>query len=291
MDYTIDVLSGQWQQTQKDTTYVRDYRLTFVDLEDQPEITDTLVFKTFREYIISEAPAYSGLLWSKINVRADQNSFTSYIGTVTYSSSDDDRKVPKISGGVRMTSRHVRWSLAPVGYVYRDGLTPADVPPPSCGLDWDPETRDFKGADIEYPEETFTISVDLRQSVFTDAFMTTLNAMVGAVNAEPFNRFGKGELRYSGMTYSSYEEKDPETDAIEKWWSCTFDFRVSPTVTLTYPDMPPIEKEGWHYASFFYTKIEDEYTQQCTENLDAIYVNQVYPYADFSVFIFEEEET
>lgn len=286
MDYIIDVIGGQWQQTKKDTTYVRDYRLSFTDLERQPDLNDSYVYSVFRDYVTSEAASYSGLGWSKISLKVDPSTFSSYIGTVTYSSSEPDRKVPRISGGVRMTNRHVRWSLAPVNFALRNGVAAADVPPPSCGLNWDPETRDFQGADIEYPEETFTIAVDLRANQFTDAFMTRLNAMVGSVNSEPFNRFGRGELRYSGMTYSSYEEKDPETDAIEKWWSCTFEFRVSPTVTLTYPDFPAIEKEGWHYASFFYTKVEDEYTQQCTENLDAIYINQVYPYADFSVFNF-----
>ncbi len=65
-------------------------------------------------------------------------------------------------------------------------------------------------------------------------------------------------------------------------WEITFSFAASPNATgLTMGDITDIDKKGWEYLWVRYQDAEDE--DVLVKQPAAAYVEQVYPYGDFSL--------
>jgi len=66
-------------------------------------------------------------------------------------------------------------------------------------------------------------------------------------------------------------------------WEITFRFAASPNVTgLVIGDIRGINKKGWEYLWVRYTDDEDAAAKTLVKRPIAAYVEQVYPYGDFS---------
>lgn len=286
MNYQIDK-TGENSMTvnENDTSYEVKYRMVVTGVSGV--LQEANVYAIFRRFVILNAPVYRGFWWSNVRVQTDPAAFCVFDCTVTYSPRGNERekrKLPKISGSNIGGTAHKKVSIAQVSANVNPSYA-GKLPDMGLGVNW--QDGDFEGVDVDCPDDRFNIQIELPGSYFTSAFMYTMNRMVNTVNDAAFDRFGKGELRFLGMSYDSHEEENPETEEIEIWWSITLEFKVSPTVTVHYDGIGDVVKEGWHYLWPLYWTEVDDATKQEQKVLAAVYVNQMYAYADFSVFQFE----
>lgn len=146
------------------------------------------------------------------------------------------------------------------------------------------DAADFKGAisvnndsvegtDITIPVYNFKETHYLPALLVTPAYKATLFALTGKVNAFPFKGFAPGEVLFQGASGSQRGTED---------WEITFSFAASPNaVGLIVGDIVGIEKKGWEYLWVRYVDVED--SDVLVKQPAAVYVEQVYPYGDFSL--------
>jgi hypothetical protein len=94
------------------------------------------------------------------------------------------------------------------------------------------------------------------------------------VNGSGFKGFTKGEVLFLGASGSKRGLED---------WEITFRFAASPNVTgLSLGSITGIAKEGWNYLWVRFTDDEDATAKALIKRPIAAYVEQVYPYGNFS---------
>ena len=168
------------------------------------------------------------------------------------------------SGG----TQHVTQSLQTVARYARPGETAPDFKG-AIGVNND----SVEGIDITVPVFNFTETHYIPAALVTGAYKATLFHLTGKVNHAPFKGFARGEVLFLGASGSRRGVED---------WEISFKFAASPNaVGLTIGEITGIEKKGWEYLWVRYVDAEDENT--LIKKPAAVYVEQVYPYGDFSL--------
>jgi hypothetical protein len=130
-----------------------------------------------------------------------------------------------------------------------------------------------EGTDITIPVYNFKETHYLPAGWVTPAYKATLFYLTGKVNGGPFKGFAPGEVLFLGASGSQRGFED---------WEITFNFAASPNVTgLTVGQITGIVKKGWEYLWVRYEDAVDADT--LVKQPVAAYVEQVYPYGDFSL--------
>jgi hypothetical protein len=130
-----------------------------------------------------------------------------------------------------------------------------------------------EGTDITIPVYNFKETHYIPIALVTPAYKAALFYLTGKVNAAPFKGFAPGEVLFQGASGSQRGQED---------WEITFSFAASPNATgLTVGDITGIEKKGWEYLWVRYQDAED--ADVLVKQPAAVYVEQVYPYGDFSL--------
>ncbi len=163
---------------------------------------------------------------------------------------------------------HITQSLQTVAKYARPGNAPPDFQG-AIGVHHD----SVEGTDITIPVYHFKETHYLPAVLVTSAYKATLFSLTGKVNAAPFKGFAAGEVLFLGASGSQRGTED---------WELTFSFAASPNaVGLTVGDITGIEKKGWEYLWVRYQDAED--ANVLVKQPAAVYVEQVYPYGDFSL--------
>jgi len=133
----------------------------------------------------------------------------------------------------------------------------------------------IEGVEIEIPTYEWTETWRRPDSDIGTGYGAILYAVQGHVNAQPFRGFAAGEVLFRGAS-----GRKTRNDA----WELTYRFAASPNVTnLTVGPITGIAKKGWEYLWVVYEDEEDVNAKKLIKKPLAAYVEQVYPYADFSV--------
>ena len=132
-----------------------------------------------------------------------------------------------------------------------------------------------EGVDITVPVFNFSETKYLDALTVTPAFKYNLFILTGKVNGAPFKGYAKGELLFLGATGSKRGRER---------WAITYKFAASPNVV----NQPIgdggllVSKEGWQYLWVRFVDDEDPTAKTLIKRPVAAYVEQVYPYGDFS---------
>jgi len=137
-------------------------------------------------------------------------------------------------------------------------------------------TKDsVEGVDIVVPAYAFSEIHYLPTSAVTQSYKCTLAALTGKVNNSSFRGFAAGEVLFLGASGSKRGEED---------WEITFRFQATPNVTgLQVGNITGINKKGWEYLWVRYDDEVDNSARTLVKRPAAVYVEQVYQYADFSL--------
>ena len=188
------------------------------------------------------------------------------------------------------------------------------------GIGWNEESRTFDGCDITVPSKQSTISVVVDDECVDQNFLKMLTQMTGTVNSAPFDGLAKGECLFLGCDgsrrlrekqLSAQEEEDSETGTeYELVWDLSFEFAAAPNRKQWVKNIGYVNKRGWEYMHIMRRPVsvlekydipeqdnetDDEYAvveQDAGESEDdseatttpvGAYIEQVYPYSDFSL--------
>jgi len=163
---------------------------------------------------------------------------------------------------------HITQSLQTVNSYAPPGEAPPDFKG-AIGVNND----SVEGTDITIPVYNFKETHYIPIALVTPAYKATLFYLTGKVNAAPFKGFAPGEVLFMGASGSQRGQED---------WEITFSFAASPNATgLTIGDITGIDKKGWEYLWVRYQDSED--ADVLVKQPAAVYVEQVYPYGDFSL--------
>jgi len=166
-------------------------------------------------------------------------------------------------------TQHITQSLATVGRYAPPGKTAPDFQG-AIGVTHD----NVEGVDITIPVFNFSETHYIASNLVTPAYKATLFSLTGKVNGGTFRGFAPGEVLFLGASGSKRGQED---------WEITFRFAASPNVTgLVIGDIRGINKKGWEYLWVRYTDDEDAAAKTLVKRPIAAYVEQVYPYGDFS---------
>ncbi len=131
-----------------------------------------------------------------------------------------------------------------------------------------------EGTDITVPVFNFTETHYILNELVTPAYKLALFNLTGKVNGGGFKGFAKGEVLFLGASGAKRGLDD---------WEITFRFAASPNVaSLTLGSITGISKEGWQYLWVRFIDDEDATAKALIKRPVAAYVEQVYPYGDFS---------
>jgi hypothetical protein len=163
---------------------------------------------------------------------------------------------------------HITQSLQTIGSHAPPGEDPPDFKG-AIGVNND----SVEGTDITIPVYNFKETHYIPIALVTPAYKAALFYLTGKVNAAPFKGFAPGEVLFMGASGSQRGQED---------WEITFSFAASPNATgLTVGDITGIDKKGWEYLWVRYQDAED--ADVLVKQPAAVYVEQVYPYGDFSL--------
>lgn len=166
-------------------------------------------------------------------------------------------------------TQHITQSLANI----QRQAAPGFVAPNFFGAIGVSEDR-VDGTDITVPVFNFTETHYLDDAAVDGAYKLALFSLTGRVNNAGFKGFAKGEVLFLGASGSKRGLDD---------WELTFRFAASPNASgLTVGSINGINKEGWHYLWVRFADDEDAVSKTLIKRPIAAYVEQVYPYGDFS---------
>jgi hypothetical protein len=148
------------------------------------------------------------------------------------------------------------------------------------------------GCDIVVPEFNFTVRKKFAAEDVTAAYITELIGLTGTVNGASWTvtasgiqlAFAKGECLFKGA-----DAPEPEPDG--SGFFLTFHFAAAPNLTsgsggdprLTIQGLDPLDdKEGWHFLWIAYAQQQDAAAEYVIPRPIGAYVEQVYPYGDFT---------
>lgn len=137
-------------------------------------------------------------------------------------------------------------------------------------------TKDsIEGTDIIIPDFAFSETHQLPDMVVTSAYKALLFRMTGTVNNAPFRGLATGEALFKGASGS---KKDVNV------WELTFNFAGSTNAAnFDVGDIRVVTKRGWDYLWIEYEAVADEDAVQLVQTPKAVFVEKVYPEADFSL--------
>jgi hypothetical protein len=168
------------------------------------------------------------------------------------------------SGG----TQHITQSLQTVAKHAKPGKIPPDLKG-AIGFNND----SVEGTDITVPVFRFSETYSIPVALVTHGYKITLFQLTGRVNNAPFKGFAAGEVLFLGASGSRRG-----LDA----WEITYQFAASPNaVNLQVGDIQNISKKGWEYLWVRYGDVEDQ--KVLVKQPESVYVEQVYPYGDFSL--------
>lgn len=166
-------------------------------------------------------------------------------------------------------TQHVTQSLANIGKYSAPGFAAPDF----FGAIGVTDDR-VEGTDITVPVFNFTETHYILNDLVTPAYKIALFNLTGKVNGGSFKGFAKGEVLFLGASGSKRGLED---------WEITFRFAASPNVaSLSLGAITSVAKEGWHYLWVRFIDDEDATAKALIKRPIAAYVEQVYPYGDFS---------
>lgn len=130
------------------------------------------------------------------------------------------------------------------------------------------------GTEITVPVYNFSETYLLPPAFVTGAYKQTLFHTTGRVNNGLFKGFAKGELLFLGASGSQRGNED---------WEITYRFAGSANVdNFSIGDITGISKEGWQYLWVRFADDEDTSAKTLIKKPVAVYVEQVYEYADLA---------
>jgi hypothetical protein len=166
-------------------------------------------------------------------------------------------------------TQHISQSIANVGGYAAPGF----IAPNFYGAIGVTDDR-VEGTDITVPVFNFTETHYILNELVTPAYKLALFNLTGKVNGSGFKGFAKGEVLFLGASGSKRGLED---------WEITFRFAASPNVAgLSLGSITGISKEGWNYLWVRFTDDEDATAKALIKRPVAAYVEQVYPYGNFS---------
>lgn len=200
-----------------------------------------------------------------------------------------------VSGGVvtavSITSAGTNYTSAPtVAFSHPSGggaaatttigfIGPATAPNFNCAIN---VTKDnIEGVDITIPQFHFSETHYLPLALVTADYIKTVMAITGTVNEASFRSFDPAEVLFLGASGSQRNQEDVEV---------TFKFAAShnagPGIISVGRGDDKIEniiKRGWDYMWVRYKTYIDPVTQSQVKKPEYVYVEQVYPFGDFSL--------
>ncbi len=133
--------------------------------------------------------------------------------------------------------------------------------------------QNVTGVDITVPVYQFSETHQLADAVISIGYRSVLFALTGSMNTAPFRGMNPGECLFLGASGS---KRGTEL------WEITYKFAGSPNRSgLQIGDLGPITKRGWDYLWVQYGDDVDAAAQILIKKPVAVYVEQVYPAADF----------
>ena len=166
-------------------------------------------------------------------------------------------------------TQHITQSLATVGRYAPPGKAAPDFKG-AIGVTHD----NVEGVDITVPVFHFSETHYIASELVTGGYKATLFALTGKVNGAAFRGFSPGEVLFLGASGSKRGQDD---------WEITFRFAASPNVSgLQLGNITGINKKGWEYLWVRYADDEDAAAKVLVKKPIAAYVEQVYPYGNFS---------
>ena len=129
-----------------------------------------------------------------------------------------------------------------------------------------------EGVDVTDPQYRFSETHNFDTDTITDAYKNTLFSLTGCVNNGTFRGMAAGQVLFLGASGSQKGEED---------WAITYQFACSQNATgLQVGSITGITKRGWDYLWVRYEDTEDTAAKRLVKSPVAVYVEQVYRYAD-----------
>ena len=163
-------------------------------------------------------------------------------------------------------SRHVEVSHATRAYAIT-----GTAPNFNHGIGWNGEG--FDGVDIVSPSIVFDVTARTPAGFVANfaKFLNKVVPFVGCVNSKTFYGCEAGTILFNGITSSSLKSRQTSLGTNDYYWEMTYSFAASPNVTLNVNGVA-VPKLGWEYI----------WALGGEESVRAVYVEQVYQYADLS---------
>ena len=132
-----------------------------------------------------------------------------------------------------------------------------------------------EGVDIQVPAYHFTETHFMADAQVTPAYKMALFATTGCVNDDWFRGFAPGELLFLGASGAKRGSEQ---------WELTFRFSALPNQSnIQIGEITGITKYGWDYLWVQYEDDVDEDAVKLIKKPTAVYVEQVFPAALFSI--------
>ncbi|MCR4414629.1 MAG: hypothetical protein NUV77_19605 [Thermoguttaceae bacterium] len=220
--------------------------------------------------LLSASPAtYNGLV--RQYRRLERIAEDAWEGTVHYG-----RREPVQTGDVTWEfdttggTQKLTQSLATIGAYAPPGQTAPNFQG-AIGVTHD----SVEGVDITVPVFSFSLRATLADNLVTPAYRATIFGLTGRVNNAPFWGFAAGEVLFLGATGTKKNAED---------WEITYRFSASPNMTnIPVGPITVASKKGWEYLWVRYADDVDGTAKRAVKRPLAAYVEQVYPYGDFSL--------
>jgi len=167
-------------------------------------------------------------------------------------------------------TQHITQSLATVGIYAAPGY---DAPyfQGAIGV----SQTGVEGVDIVVPVLHFSETHHFPSISWS--YRNLLATLTGTVNAGSFRGFAAGEVLFLGASGSRRE------DNTEFPWEVTFNFAAQPNRRhISVGNIRNISKAGWDYMWVRYAAEDDEDAGERIKRPVAVYIERVYPAADFS---------
>jgi hypothetical protein len=133
---------------------------------------------------------------------------------------------------------------------------------------------DVEGVDIVVPALRFTITYRQPLATITDAYVRTVEALTGTVNASTFYGRAAGEVLFLGADGEQGVDSDPT-------WS--YDFSRMPNLTAQQiGDITGIAKKGHEYLWVLFEETTDAGAKAIVRRPKAVYIERLYQLAAFS---------
>jgi hypothetical protein len=136
-------------------------------------------------------------------------------------------------------------------------------------------TRDaVEGVEITLPKFGFGETHYIASGMVTFGYAFALRQLTGTVNQSAFRAFAPGEVLFLGASGRMRGQED---------WEISYKFAASPNKTgLSVGAITGIVKRGWDYLWVRYQDDVDTTANAIVRRPLAVYVEQVYTYADWS---------